>query len=434
MRRFFIIVFSLACSLRLSAAQTDSGAAAEVRSAVCADRTMALGLDRLYDMTPKAMTASPKGYDPVYISHYGRHGSRYAYTAKAYSVPLDMLREGAAAENLTPYGEQILDQLERFWQKARYQVGDLTPLGWEQHRYIARTMVGTFPSVFNRGSRVDACSSASFRSVLSMSSECLCIAREAPKADIYEHQGVLDIQATRPNMGKNPFRYDGPPFVFPYSESSEEFFLRVFPDHEAVLGRLFKDAGLALGGRSAYDVFFNLYMLVAGMGSVPVEGRPDLSGIFTDEEFARLWESDNYERFREYGPYCTSCVSIGDDIISKADARLALGERGADLRFGHDHVVMPLLMIMGVNGFGTIPSSADDLIGSFRTFCSPMAANIQLVFYAPKKNRSGDVLVKLLLNGEEARFDGLTPTEGPYYEWNTLRDHLYRRGSLFATR
>ena len=29
-----------------------------------------------HDLSPKDLTPAPKGYEPVYVSHYGRHGSR----------------------------------------------------------------------------------------------------------------------------------------------------------------------------------------------------------------------------------------------------------------------------------------------------------------------------------------------------------------------
>ena len=406
----------------------------DVREKVRSDRALAAGLDAVYDMSPKASTPAPKGYEPIFVEHYGRHGSRYAYTARAYTVPLRCLRAADAAGNLTEYGKDIYGQLSRFWEKAQHQVGDLTPLGWEQHRWIAANMVESFPSAFGKGSSVDACSSASTRSIVSMSSFCASVAREAPETEIYAHQSNLDIQATRPNMGKNPFRYKGPDTAFPYKESPEQFFLRKFPNYNDALGRLFKDPAAGLGSRSAYDFFFNLYMLVAGMNSLPEEARMDLDGLLTDEEFAILWETDNYERYREYLPYRLSCSSIVDDIIAKADGRLSEGKRGADLRFGHDHVVMALLMIMNLDGFGYIPADADDLVKSFHTFCSPMAANIQFVFYAPRKNKPGDVLVKVLLNGSEARLGALESVSGPYYEWGAVRDYLNSRTAMFVSR
>ena len=405
-----------------------------VREDVRANPALAAGEDLVYDLGPKASTKPPKGYEPVFIEHYGRHGSRYAYTAKTYTTPLDMLRAGAKSGNLTAYGEMLFKELDAFWQKAQYQVGDLTPLGWKQHSEIARTMVESFPSAFGKGSSVDACSSSSVRSILSMSACCASIAREAPKSDVYEHQGTLDIQATRPNMGKNPFRYKGPDTMFPYRESPEQLFARRFKGVNDVLGRLFKDPVAGLGKRNAYDTFFYLYMFVAGMNSLPEEEKLDVKGIFTPEEFATLWEIDNYERYREYLPYRTACCSIVDDMIAKADERLVSRKRGADLRFGHDHVSLSLMMIMDIDGFGYIPAKADDVVKTFQSFRSPMATNIQLVFYTPKKGKAGDVLVKLLMNGEEASLGALKPVDGPYYEWSAVKEYLNARTALFVTR
>ncbi len=404
-----------------------------VREDVLDDWNKSSGLDCTYDCSPKASSPAPKGYQPVYVSHYGRHGSRYAYTANAYTVPLEMLQEAARENNITPYGCKLLKELENFWKEGQYKVGDLTPLGWQQHQWIASTMVKSFPEAFGKGSRIDACSSPSVRAIISMSSFISAISREAPKAQVYAHQGKLDIQATRPNDGKNPFRYIGPDMTNPYSESSQDFFFRRFPQYKDVLARLFLDPDKALGSRNAYDVFFNLYMLVGGMNSIPEQERMDVAGIFTPEEYAILLETDAYERFREYYPYQTPNASIVDDIIDKANARLSSGERGADLRFGHDHVVMSLLMLMDIDHFGYTPRDPDDLIFWFQTFRSCMGTNIQLVFYQ-KKRGDGDTLVKVLLDGEEACFGDLAPVQGPYYSWQELSEYLHQRVSRFVIR
>lgn len=405
-----------------------------VMDAVRADRTLAAGLDRLYDMTPKRLTPAPKGYEPVYISHYGRHGSRYAYNAKTYSLPLEMLREAAGKDNLTERGEKLLADLEAFWKEGQYKVGDLTPLGWKQHEWIAQNMVKSFPAAFKKGSVVDACSSASERAIVSMASFVASVSKNAPAASVYAHEGVLDIQATRPNMGKNPFRYKGPDAFFPYPESSKDFLLRKIPDYPSLLKPLFKDPVAAIGSRDPYDVFFYYYMLVVGIPSIPEQEQFEVNDLLTDEQLAQLWEFDNYERFREYQPYRLPCSSVVDDMVAKASKRLEEGSRGADLRFGHDHVVMALLMIMDINGTGYIPPRADDLIQSFRTYNSPKAANIQMVFYKPKKGKKGDVLVKVLLNGSEADIDSLPTYSGPYYKWDELKAFLTARTDSFVTR
>ena len=426
MKRYLIAALSLLLCVTAGAQRLG------VREEVRADWNKSSGLDCLLDLSPKALTPVPKGYEAVYISHYGRHGSRYAYTGDAYSILLNMLAEGREQGNLTERGERLLNDLEPFWDYVRYRVGDLTEIGWNQHQEIARTMVKNYPTVFGKGSSVDACSSPSVRAIMSMSSCCAALSRLAPKTSVYEHQGMMDVLATRPNQGANPFKYEGPAEVFPYPETSEQFFLRHFPNYKDVLARFFKNPDKALGRRNPYNVFFHLYMFVAGMNSLPPDVRIDVKDFFTVEEFATLWETDNYERFREYHAYRTPCSSIVDDMVEKASQRLAAGSRGADLRYGHDHVVMALELIMDLDGFDRAPADPDDLVYWFQTFRSPMAANIQFVFFNPKKGRSGDTLVKVLLNGEEARLGDL---EGfPYYRWDDVKAYLKARTDQFVYR
>lgn len=400
-----------------------------VREEVRADWNKSSGLDCVYDMTAKPSTPAPKGYKPVYISHYGRHGSRYAYTDQAYTTILELLRKGDRENNLTEYGKWLLGQTEQLWEKVRYRVGDLTPLGWEQHRYIAATMVKSFPGVFGKGSRVDACASPSVRAIISMNSCCTSIAREAPATSIYAHQSTMDMHATRPNTSKNPRLYKTAESIFPYSESPEQFFQRRFPDYDKVLSRLFKDTSSCLGDKKPYDVFFMTYMFAAGMNSLQEDEKFDVSGLFTVDEYATLWETDNYARFWEYVKYRGSCSSILDDIMTRADARLAEGSRGADLRFGHDHVMMALLMVSGLEGFGNIPPCPDDLVYWFQSFRSCKGTNMQWVFYTSAK---GEPLVKVLLNGEEARIGNLKPVSGPYYSWEAVKGWLNSRIDQFV--
>jgi len=50
-----------------------------------------------YEFFPIVDTPAPKGYKPVYISHYGRHGSRSNWGGKAYLQDADDAEVGLAA-------------------------------------------------------------------------------------------------------------------------------------------------------------------------------------------------------------------------------------------------------------------------------------------------------------------------------------------------
>ncbi len=53
----------------------------------------------------KQLTAAPKGYKPFYLSHYGRHGSRYMIGKQAYDVPYFSLLKAKQEGKLTAKGE-----------------------------------------------------------------------------------------------------------------------------------------------------------------------------------------------------------------------------------------------------------------------------------------------------------------------------------------
>ena len=105
------------------------GQRTDVREEIRSDQNKCSGLDGLYDCTPKAMSAAPKGYEAFYVSHYGRHGSRYAYTPRTYGMIVRMLKAEAEKDGLTEYGKQLYARLKAYNDTTEYHVGDLTPLG-----------------------------------------------------------------------------------------------------------------------------------------------------------------------------------------------------------------------------------------------------------------------------------------------------------------
>ena len=98
MKKYLILVSVMLLGWSVTAGAQRLGVREEVR----ADWNKSSGLDCLVDPSLKAQTPVPKGYEAVYISHYGRHGSRYASTADAYTIILNMLSEGGHRDRLEP--------------------------------------------------------------------------------------------------------------------------------------------------------------------------------------------------------------------------------------------------------------------------------------------------------------------------------------------
>ncbi len=141
MRRFFIIVAVAV----LGALALQAG----VRDDFKAHPKMSANNYQAYpDTVLPAITAAPEGYEPFFINHYGRHGSRWLINEKKYTYPLQMLEKGERNGKLTRRGQEVLNILRQVHEASRGRLGELSDIGAEQHQRIARRMYQNFPQVF----------------------------------------------------------------------------------------------------------------------------------------------------------------------------------------------------------------------------------------------------------------------------------------------
>ena len=152
----------------------------DVLDQVKADWRKAAGMEGPHRFDAQVLTPAPKGYKPFYISHYGRHGSRYAWNSKTYSLIHEVLSAAHEAGGLTPLGEQFYQDFEPFYPTPLINTGDLVPLGWEQHQRIGAWVYDAFPKVFKGTRHVDAVVSTSARSIVSMNAFCLSLKERIP--------------------------------------------------------------------------------------------------------------------------------------------------------------------------------------------------------------------------------------------------------------
>lgn len=384
------------------------------------------GLDRTLDWSVAPDMKAPRGYKAAFIEHYGRHGSRYAYSSEFYVTFRKALDKGEELGVLTELGKSIKADFDSNYDNYILRTGDLSTIGFSQLEAIGEGLAKACPSALCKGARVYAGASASTRSIMSMSAFCVGLSKVAPGLDILEEQGKITLDATNPRDRNNPYRLQREEPAFPFTESLDDFQERKLPCR-TVLQRLFTDVDAVFKESpvSPELTVRNMYVLAVGMNSIPVGERTDFSGMFTQEELELMWEVDNYQRFGEYFSYVPRIAPVALDMIRDADARLANGERGLTARFGHDHVMMPLLCMFGFNEYRDQPTSPDDVARVFQTWDSPMATNLLLVFYTPKK-AGKPVLVRVLQNWQEVSF-GPELGDGPFYEWTLLKTYLRDR-------
>ena len=375
----------------------------------------AYGMDCPYPSEKPNLTKSPKGYKPFYISHYGRHGSRYYWNDQLYR-DLDSLLSQAQRKNLlTAEGKAFYAKFMEAKDELKTGVSELTQLGWEQHQRIAHTMYDNFPEVFKKGGNVLAISSLTGRCVISMASFCQELVQCNPKIEIREQSSRFTLDGVVPTDRQNPVKHQFPRAKAKYEKNRDQFKSDTTLRGKVVARVFTSTEGLPGNPERIGSDLINLYSSLPNIGHEGMMGN-----IVTDEEMAQQWEASNLGSYSWVFTPQYDMIPILQDIIKKADAVISgQSDRISDLRFGHDTCLGPLTVLMGINGADLDPEDPYEVKYCYQNWETCKASNIQLVFYRSKKS-GADVLLKCLLNGAEATLP--VPTDcAPYYKWSDFR-------------
>ncbi len=359
------------------------------------------GVYYAYQAPKVKYTPVPKGYKPFYISHYGRHGSRW--------MPKDSRYEWIAAQfedesNLTDFGLEVKHRLQPALENARGNGGKLTPLGAEQHRQIAHRMYRRFKEIFRQKDiHISARSSTSPRCAASMRAFCEQLRKLNPALDIVEETDqkyMYYIAYTSPEE----------------EELERDTVVRCRVTGERLAGTLYKDPSKQ---KEPDKLLSELHTLASSMQDIPL--KDSFWDLFTEEEIQAVYDMNNtrmrlvngIDPFNHNIP-ARCAASLWQNIVETADSVIATGTSTATLRFGHDTCLYHLLSLIGF--FNGVPNLMDEIL--------PMGANLQIIFY---RNAKGHVIVKFLHNEKEVKyneilcFENKPAFEPPYYDWEYIK-------------
>lgn len=416
--RFFILTGSALTAL-LSFAM--SASAQMTKENVLKDIRNTAGIYSVYPDVACVQTPAPDGYEPFYISHFGRHGSRWHTSYRTYERPLGRLRQGHEEGKLTPVGEEVYAIVKVLADDARGRYGELSPRGVREHRHIAERMYLSFPEVFStdhgRVCRIEAFSSTVVRCVLSMaaSNERLKELNPEIRIDRTSTQGMMETVFGRKECYSLTKELS--------ARKSRMYRENCNPDR--LLAALFTDYGF-IPEKDRWEMLHDLYMLASGCMDVDYLGV-DLFRYLTEDESFAVWEVKNTMMYLQSGPseeFGARALSDAKPtlrhIVSEADKAISKGDISATLRYGHDQNLVPLAALMGIEGCNIVDADGKDLYESWCDFLiTPMAANIQLIFF--RSGSSDKILVKILHNEKEVGIEGEEPVSFPYYDWEDLR-------------
>ncbi len=379
---------------------------------------------------------APKGFKPFYLSHYGRHGSRYLLNDPQYTGPYNTLKEAADKGVLTPFGKTVLDRLEKMKDDAAGKLGDLTKKGQRQHRGIARRMVENYPEIFNKKSVIVAKSTTSHRVMNSMTSALMEFSALLPKMEIdyavsSEDAGYLNSEDRAVNSAKNNREKSAAVSEFNARHTHPERLMTALFTDTTFITRYVKPNSTSAPRDNSASLYNQIYEVAANMGSHDLGF--DLDDVFTYEEWYDNFLQNNMYWYTQsaWNPITENIIPYGhatllQDFLDKADEAIAKGTPSANLRYGHDTALFPLLCLMKVNDCGWDPADLEQVADKWVAYrIVHMGSNLQLIFYKHRKT----ILVRALLNEEEATlpvecYKDNKGVEYPYfYEWNKVEKY-----------
>ena len=412
--RFALLIALCAITFGLSAQNTLE----EIRQ----HKELAGGNMAVYPVPTEALTPAPKGYQPFYLSHYARHGSRYHTGENSYKQPIETLQKAKDNGVLSAEGEKILALLIQVYDAAKDRYGDLTKVGALQHRGIGRRMYQNFPEIFTKEIDIDARSTTVIRSILSKVNECMELqslngklhyTNEASPHDMYymNHSDPVLNQLMRTPE---------------YSKAQSSIKRTTNPDR--LMRILFTSQDYVRWALDANALMSQLLSVATGIQDMDFTPDFNLLDYFTAEECYDFFQSGNLYWYLAYGPAKETrglmpyrMAPLLQNILDTADEALALPKESATLRFGHDTVIMPLACLLELDHWGNPVNNMADLANVYPDYrLIPMASNIQIVFY--KHRKTGDILVKFMLNERECTIPVQTDM-APYYHWNDVEQY-----------
>ena len=368
-------------------------------------------------------TPAPKGYEAFYISHYGRHGSRYDSNDDYASAVWPLMKKADSLGLLSEVGKAFYKDFNALMEEQQGMFGMLTSLGAREHRGIAERMAANFPEVFKGKNERDVvyCQSSIYpRCLLSMTNFTHSLDRNTDGVEFKFVTGDKYYQYLAYHSKKRP--------ALELAKAKEDAVRRQTMKPMELIEYFFNDAEKAcdlIGDPYRFEM--NLY-LASSVGHLSDHGVCLLS-YFPTDILVRNWEVRNPRFYLAYGmsnemsdyQKTVSRRLLADFIRRAEDAVEKDSNIAADLRFGHDTALLPLVGHIGIEGMDNWASfdQVNSVWNSSVSIC--MASNLQMIFYRNKKN---EVIVKLMYNEKETTILALKTWSGPYYRWSDLKAYF----------
>ena len=374
-------------------------------------------------------TPAPKGKKPFYINHYGCPGAYYLDKSEYYTETYATFAKADSLGKLTKLGQDVFRRIDMLYQDAKDRYGELTSKGAQQSRDLMKQMVERFPDMFVPKGYYSVRSVVENRCIMTMQEQLLqlssmlqpLVARSKASLQEMRFMDGVDEELVAQRLDS-------------LTQARFNSFVVLNSNEGRLMKSLFNDQNYVLAHIDAEKLSRQLYILAGDIQHIDIAGLVTLWDIFTPEEIHQQWRRQNAWHYINFGG-CTlnggyqaylqravlrNMIHMGDSMQKRYNPLM-------HLRITHSPVVMSLACLMELDNCGVHTDNLDSLehYGWANYRIAPLGGSIEMIHYRCERN-DPDVLVKVLLNGHEARLPIKTDC-APYYHWQDVKLYYLRK-------
>ena len=314
-------------------------------------------------------------------------------------------------------------------QDAQDRDGELTPIGAQQSRDMVKQLVERYPDMFTPDGYYSVRSIVENRCIMTMQEGLLQLSAM--------HQPI--IARSKASLQEN--RFMSPVDNILTSQRTDSLtrlhynrFVSLNSSDNRLMQSLFNDPFYVVSSIDVPKLARQLFILAGNVQHANINKKVTLWDIFTDKEIHQHWRKQNAWHYINYGG-CTlnggyqaylqratlrNMMHMGDSVLKRYSPLM-------HLRYTNEQVIMSMACLMELNGCGLHTDNLDSLeaYGWANYRIAPLGGSIIMIHYRANHD-DPDVLVKVLLNGEEARLPIKTDC-APYYHWKDVKRYYLRK-------
>ena len=250
----------------------------------------------IYPEITDTLTPPPGDKKPFYLSHYGRHGSRYINSRSGYDIPYKMMAQADSLDELTVFGEEVYAEMRRIMRDTENRWGELSGYGKRQLEAIGHRMAQRFPEIFCPGARVTAVSTVVPRCIESMGSAALQLLQVCPQLNItmessQRNQWYLNHQNRKLRKG----------YMTPEAKEAYDKYISSRLGNSRLMELIFKNPDIVK--EIVDEDYFNYYLMKMSLFQLNTSYNQDthLIKLFSEDALYNMWQVDNALWYIQHG-------------------------------------------------------------------------------------------------------------------------------------